>query len=138
MAALVAAERHLWLTLSDMKKDMVFLMDPLLAPSGLFGDTFDSDVKRYQEARKQVVSFQRFLPRPFIVLGAAEQGAAPAVYQLLIHGDSETERSVAHYTVSVSPQHPLEIVLPTLPGFRAQRSPVSASLSSFHPESLRS
>ncbi len=37
MAVLVAAERHLWLTLSDMKeKDRVFLMDALLAPSGLF------------------------------------------------------------------------------------------------------
>ncbi len=33
------AERRLWLTLSDMKeKDKVFLMDALLAPSGLFGD----------------------------------------------------------------------------------------------------
>ncbi len=56
-----------------MKKNMVFLMDPLFAPSGLFGDTFNSDVNRYQEGRKQVVAFQRFLPRPFIVLGAAER-----------------------------------------------------------------
>ncbi|KAI2644756.1 Gag-Pol polyprotein [Labeo rohita] len=36
-AALVAAERHLWLTLSDMKeKDRIFLLDAPLAPSGLF------------------------------------------------------------------------------------------------------
>ncbi len=43
MAALVAVERHLWLTLSDMKeKDRVFLMDAPLAPSGLFGDAVDS------------------------------------------------------------------------------------------------
>ncbi len=54
MAALVAAERHLWLTLSDMKeKDRVFLMDAPLAPSGLFGDTVISVVDRYQEAHKQ-------------------------------------------------------------------------------------
>ncbi len=33
MAALVAAERHLWLTLSDMKeKDRVFLMDAPFEP----------------------------------------------------------------------------------------------------------
>ncbi len=72
MAALVAAERHLWLTLSDMKeKDRVFLMDAPLAPSGLFGDAVDLVVDRYQEAHKQAAAFQRFLPRRSIALGAA-------------------------------------------------------------------
>ncbi len=72
MAALVAAERHLWLTLSDMKeKDRVFLMDAPLAPSGLFGNAVDYVVDRYQEARKQAAAFHRFLPRRSIVLGAA-------------------------------------------------------------------
>ncbi|KAI2644897.1 Transposon Ty3-G Gag-Pol polyprotein [Labeo rohita] len=64
MAAMVAAERHLWLTLSDMKeKDRVFLLDAPLESSGLFGDAVDSVVNRYQEARKQAAAFQRFLPR---------------------------------------------------------------------------
>ncbi|KAL0150783.1 hypothetical protein M9458_053901 [Cirrhinus mrigala] len=72
MAALVAAERHLWLTLSDMKeKDRVFLLDAPLAPSGLFGDAVNSVVDRYQEARKQAAAFQRFLPRRVLTLGAA-------------------------------------------------------------------
>ncbi len=72
MAALVAVERHLWLTLSDMKeKDRVFLMDATLAPSGLYGNTVNSVVDRYQEARKQAAAFQRFLPRRPIALGAA-------------------------------------------------------------------
>ncbi|KAI2660091.1 Transposon Ty3-G Gag-Pol polyprotein [Labeo rohita] len=63
MAALVAAERHLWLTLSDMKeKDRVFLLDAPLSPSGLFGVSVTSVVDRYQEARKQAAAFQRFLP----------------------------------------------------------------------------
>ncbi|KAL0148327.1 hypothetical protein M9458_056389 [Cirrhinus mrigala] len=54
MAALVATERHLWLTLSDMKeKDRVFLLDAPLSPSGLFGDAVNSVVDRYQEARKR-------------------------------------------------------------------------------------
>ncbi|KAL0164213.1 hypothetical protein M9458_039966, partial [Cirrhinus mrigala] len=69
MAALVAAERHLWLTLSDMKeKDRVFLLDAPLAPSGLFGDAVNSVVDRYQEARKQAAAFQRFLPRRVLTL----------------------------------------------------------------------
>ncbi len=71
MAALVAAERHLWLSLSDMKeKDRVFLMDAPVAPSGLFGDAVESVVDRYQEARKQVAAF---LPRRSIILGPAGQ-----------------------------------------------------------------
>ncbi len=38
MAALVAAEMHMWLTMSDIReKDRVFLLDTPLAPSGLFG-----------------------------------------------------------------------------------------------------
>ncbi|KAI2644940.1 Transposon Ty3-G Gag-Pol polyprotein [Labeo rohita] len=72
MAAMVAAERHLWLTLSDMKeKDRVFLLDTPLAPSGLFGDAVNSVVDRYQEARKQAAAFQRFLPHRVLALGAA-------------------------------------------------------------------
>ncbi|KAL0150471.1 hypothetical protein M9458_054288 [Cirrhinus mrigala] len=40
MAAMVVAERHLWLTLSDMKeKDRVFLLDAPLEPSGLPGSS---------------------------------------------------------------------------------------------------
>ncbi len=56
MAALVAAERHLWLTL-------VFLMNAPLAPFGLFGDAINSVIDRYQEARKQAAAFQQFLTR---------------------------------------------------------------------------
>ncbi|KAL0161741.1 hypothetical protein M9458_045466, partial [Cirrhinus mrigala] len=43
MAAMVAAERHLWLTLSDMK-EKVFLLDAPLEPCGLFGDAVNSVV----------------------------------------------------------------------------------------------
>ncbi|KAL0194819.1 hypothetical protein M9458_008391, partial [Cirrhinus mrigala] len=72
MAALVATERHLWLTLSDMKeKDRVFLLDAPLSPSGLFGDAVNSVVDKYQEARKQAAAFQRFLPRRTPAHGAA-------------------------------------------------------------------
>ncbi len=54
MAALVAVERHLWLTLSDMKeKDRVFLMDAPLAPSGLFGDAVNSGTRRPINKRRR-------------------------------------------------------------------------------------
>lgn len=64
MAALVAVERHFWLTLSKIEeKDRVFLLDTLLAPSGMFGDAVNSVVDRFQEARKQAEVFKQFLPR---------------------------------------------------------------------------
>ncbi len=63
MAALVVAERHLWMTQSDIKDhDRVFLLDAPLSPSGLFGDAVGAVVDRHQEPRKQAASFQRFLP----------------------------------------------------------------------------
>lgn len=64
MAAMVAAERHLWLTLSEMKeRDRVCLMDAPIQPSGLFGDAVNTVVDRFQEARKQAAAFHKFLPR---------------------------------------------------------------------------
>ncbi len=60
MAALVTAERHLWLTLSDIKdRDSVFLLDAPLSPSGLCGDVLVP----------QVAAFQRFLPRRSLTQG---------------------------------------------------------------------
>ncbi len=190
MAAMVAAERHLWLTLSDMKeKDRVVLMDAPLAPSGLFGDAVNSVVDRFQEASKQAAAFQRFLPRRSVALGAAgreqpqpctsssyrevqrqsvaaraprsgtevdnalenrgfrrrsptwgscfslgsPRWSGPDVYAgLLRAAPTGEERGAPHYTVSVSPQRPLEIVLPTLPEF--QGAAVSREcLSQFFP-----
>ncbi len=61
MAAMVAAERHLWLTLSDIKdKDRVFLLD------------------RHREARRQAGAFQRFLPhRPPAQAAAGREQPQP-------------------------------------------------------------
>ncbi|KAL0201683.1 hypothetical protein M9458_004870, partial [Cirrhinus mrigala] len=132
MAAMVAAERHLWLTLSDMKeKDRVFLLDAPLQPSGLFGDAVDSVVSRYQEARKQAAAFQspdgcwassyrqvqklsvatRAPPsrdrdprhsRPGVVL---QSRRAQAPKRAAPTGE---ERVTPHYTVAVSPRCPRE------------------------------
>lgn len=50
MVALVAAERHLWLNLSDIKKkDKAFLFDTQLFPPGLFGDAMKMVIERFQD-----------------------------------------------------------------------------------------
>ncbi len=61
MAALVATERHLWLTLSQINdKDRVFLLDAPISPSGLFGDAVNTVVDRFQEAKKQAEKLRCF------------------------------------------------------------------------------
>ncbi len=160
-------------------------MDAPLEVSCLFGDAVDSVVDRYQEARKQAMEFQWFLPCRSIVLGAAVREPAPAphtgrfrnrvlplvlacsgtevddvlksrgllrqgpCFRLgsprrsgpdihssgLLRSTPREEQSAPHYTMSVSPHHPLEIVLPTLPEF--QGSAVSSeSLSQLFPHGI--
>ncbi len=58
MAALVATERHLWLTLSQINdKERDFLIKAPISPSGLFGDAVNTVVDSFQEAKKQVAGF---------------------------------------------------------------------------------
>ncbi|MCI4395880.1 hypothetical protein PGIGA_G00197280 [Pangasianodon gigas] len=112
MAALVAVERHLWLTLSDMKeKDRVFLMDAPLAPSGLFGDAVSSVVDRGPQLRSP---------------DASGPGLSRA-------GPSGAERCTPHHTVPVSPQCPREVDLPTLPPMVLQGAAVSGEHFSLFP-----
>ncbi len=95
MAAMVAAERHLWLTLSDMKnKDRVCLLDAPLSSSGLFGDAVNSVVDRFQEVSKQAAAFRRFLPRRSRAQGAAGQQPSTST-RLLIQGGSKGERCLS-------------------------------------------
>ncbi|KAI5102599.1 hypothetical protein C0J45_7951, partial [Silurus meridionalis] len=64
MAALVATERHLWLTLSDLPdKDRAVLLNAPMAPPGLFGDAVTAVVNRFQGSKKQSAAFQQYLPR---------------------------------------------------------------------------
>ncbi len=85
MAALVAAERHLWLTLSDIKdRDRVFLLDAPLSPSGLFGDAVDTVVDRHQEAGRQAAAFRRFSPSTLSNSRGCWARAAPAACWFLI------------------------------------------------------
>lgn len=64
MAALVATERHLWLNLSGIReKDKAFLLDVPLSLSGLFSNTVNSDIDRFQVVKKQAAALMQYLPR---------------------------------------------------------------------------
>ncbi|KAG1961314.1 hypothetical protein F2P79_005480 [Pimephales promelas] len=63
MSALVATERHLWLNLSNMKeKDKAFLLDAPLSTVGLFCDSVNSVIEKFQEEKKQAEALHKYLP----------------------------------------------------------------------------
>ncbi len=49
MARSVAAERHLWLNLTEIsEKEKVFLLDAPISQSGLFGEAVSSVVEKFR------------------------------------------------------------------------------------------
>ncbi len=62
MAASVAAERHLWLNLTEIReKEKTFLMDAPISQSGLFGEAVSAVVDKFRSAKTQ--SAARLRPR---------------------------------------------------------------------------
>ncbi len=64
MAASVAAERHLWLNLTEIQeKEKVFLMDAPISQSGLFGEAVSAVVDKFRSAKTQSAALKQFMPR---------------------------------------------------------------------------
>ncbi len=64
MADSVAAERHLWLNLTDIcEKEKVFLLDTPISQSGLFGEAVSSVVEKFRSAKTQLADLKQFMPR---------------------------------------------------------------------------
>ncbi len=62
MAASVAAERHLWLNLTEIR-EKVFLMDAPISRSGLFGEAVSAVVDKFRSAKTQSAALKQFMPR---------------------------------------------------------------------------
>ncbi len=59
MAASVAAERHLWLNLTEIReKEKTFLMDAPISQSGLFGEAVSAVVDKFRSAKTQHFSLR--------------------------------------------------------------------------------
>ncbi len=64
MASLVVLERHLWLTLTEIKDaDRVSFLDAPISPSGLFGPAVEGSAERFTEAQKGSQAMRHFLPK---------------------------------------------------------------------------
>ncbi|KAL0166315.1 hypothetical protein M9458_038159, partial [Cirrhinus mrigala] len=60
---MVSVERHLWLTLTDIKeKDKTFLLDAPISKVGLFGDAVTTVVEKFRAAKQQSATFRQLIP----------------------------------------------------------------------------
>ncbi len=62
MAASVAAERHLWLNLTEIR-EKVFLLDAPISQCGLFGEVISAVVDKFRSAKTQSAALKQFMPR---------------------------------------------------------------------------
>ncbi|ROI73791.1 hypothetical protein DPX16_22902 [Anabarilius grahami] len=64
MAGSVAAERHLWLNLTEIRdKEKVFLLDTPISQSGLLGEAVNTVVDKFRAAKSQSAALRQFIPR---------------------------------------------------------------------------
>ncbi len=64
MVGSVAAERHLWLNLTEIReKEKVFLLDAPISQSGLFREAVSSVVENFRSAKMQWAALKQFMPR---------------------------------------------------------------------------
>ncbi|KAL0192436.1 hypothetical protein M9458_010732, partial [Cirrhinus mrigala] len=64
MASLVVLERHLWLTLTEIKDaDKVPFLHAPISPTGLFGPSVQGFAERFSAAQKTSQAMQHFLPK---------------------------------------------------------------------------
>ncbi len=64
MAGSVAAERHLWLNLTEIReKEKVFLLDAPISQSGLFGEGVSAVVDKFRSAKTQSAALKQLMPR---------------------------------------------------------------------------
>ncbi|KAL0147865.1 hypothetical protein M9458_056824 [Cirrhinus mrigala] len=80
MASLVVLERHLWLTLTEIKDaDKVPFLDAPISPTGLFGPSVEGFAERFSAAQKTSQAMQHFLPTSEVLI-LLEKGAIEVVH----------------------------------------------------------
>ncbi|XP_066524828.1 uncharacterized protein [Hoplias malabaricus] len=64
MASTVVAQRHLWLTMSDMsERDRVSYLDEPVSSAGLFGHSLEAIQAKFEARKKQTEALRSILPR---------------------------------------------------------------------------
>ncbi len=78
MSTLVVQERHLWLTLADMREsDKHRFLDSPISQVGQFGEAVEDFAHQFSAAQKQTEAFRHILPRRSAAVSTPPPAAAP-------------------------------------------------------------
>ncbi len=78
MSTLVVQERHLWLSLADMREsDKHRFLDSPISQAGLFGDAVEDFAQQFSAAQKQTEAIRHILPRRSAAVSTPPPAAAP-------------------------------------------------------------
>ncbi len=78
MSTLVVQERHLWLTLADMRESVKHrFLDSPISQAGLFGEAVEDFAQQFSAAQKQTEAFRHILPRRSAAVSTPPPAAAP-------------------------------------------------------------
>ncbi len=114
MASLVVLERHLWLTLTEIKDaDRVSFLDAPISPSGLFGPAVKGFAERFTEAQKASQAMRHFLPKRSSP--AATMQLSAVIVEKIKHKHSQKESNfpLPSLTSALPPcSRPLEFIQP--------------------------
>ncbi len=78
ISTLVVQERHLWLTLADMREsDKHRFLDSPISQAGLFGEAVEDFAQQFSAAQKQTETFCYILPRRSAAVSTLPPTAAP-------------------------------------------------------------
>ncbi len=78
MSTLVVQERHLWLTLADMREsDKHRFLDSPISQAGLSGEAVEDFAQQFSAAQKQTEVFRYILPRRSAAVSTPPPAAAP-------------------------------------------------------------
>ncbi len=81
MSTLVVQERHLWLTLADMREsDKHRFLDSPISQAGLFGEAVEDFAQQFSAAQKQTEAFRHILPRRSAAVSSPTAGCSPSAY----------------------------------------------------------
>ncbi len=80
MSTLVVQERHLWLTLADMREaDKHRFLDSPISQAGLFGEAVEDFAQQFSAAQKQTEAFRHILPRRSAAVSTPPPACSPSV-----------------------------------------------------------
>ncbi len=78
MSTLVVQERHLWLTLADMREsDKHRFLDAPISQAGLFGEAVEGFAQQFSATQQQSEAFRHILPRRSAAVSTSPPAAAP-------------------------------------------------------------